>query len=410
MRIAVFVEFFPPNLGSDRRIYEIMTRLSTKHEIHFFVLPPFRMLSGKISSPQHYLHSQHWEIIRKREGITAHYLSVSPLLSKLWKKSYALAYLLTMCSLFFKALKATKRIDPETIVLNYPSVYTGILGFVIGKKLLRKPVLLDFNDLIAQYTLRLLGFGSQSLTARFFVFAQNFIVRNSDKIIAPTDYIRKYASRLSVADEKTVVIPNGVDTRHFDPKKYSERSGTMRFGMNGKRTCMYCGRLDSWAGTEVILQLSKKLARDVKTTFVIVGSGVEESGFHEENVVSIGEVPYERVPETLAKADVILVPFPDNEVSRAASPLKLFEGMAMGKPIVASKVDGIEEVISNRENGLLVDPSCVNEWLNAVNELLDDDSLAKLLGEHARQTVEERYDWRLLAERYQRILTEKSGI
>ena len=52
----------------------------------------------------------------------------------------------------------------------------------------------------------------------------------------------------------------------------------------------------------------------------------------------------------------------------------------------------------------------VNEWLNAVNELLDDDSLAKLLGEHARQTVEERYDWRLLAERYQRILTEKSGI
>ena len=114
-----------------------------------------------------------------------------------------------MCSLFFKALKVAKRIDPETIVLNYPSVYTGILGFVIGKKLLHKPVLLDFNDLIAQYTLRLLDSDPQSLTGKFFVFAQDFIVRNSDKIIAPTDYIRKYASRLSVADEKIVVIQIG---------------------------------------------------------------------------------------------------------------------------------------------------------------------------------------------------------
>ena len=115
MRIAVFVEFFPPSLGSDRRIYEIMTRLSKKHEIHFLVFPPFRMLSGKISSPQDRFHLQGREIITKQKDIIAHYVPVSGALLKLWVKFYPLAYVLTMCSLFFKALKSLKKTDQREL-------------------------------------------------------------------------------------------------------------------------------------------------------------------------------------------------------------------------------------------------------------------------------------------------------
>jgi glycosyltransferase involved in cell wall biosynthesis len=364
------------------------------------------MLSGNISSPQDRFHLQGKEIITKQKNITAHYVPISGALLRLWEKFYPLAYVLTMFSLFFKVLRSLRKTNPESIVLNYPSVYTGILGFIIGRKLLRRPVLLDFNDLIAQYASHLLNLGSQSTVAKLFVLIQDFIVGNSDKVIAPTNYIKEYASKLGVRGEKLTVIPNGVDTSFFDPKEYSAEEIKSQMGLNGKRICVYCGRLDSWAGTNVILQLSKEYAsKNPNTSFLIVGSG-EQKVFSAENIVAFGEVAYEKVPKMLAVADVVLVPFPDNEVSRAASPLKLFEGMAMGKAIVASRVDGIEEVLSQRENGVLVSPSDIAEWNNAVTELLSNSSMARRLGGSARIEVEERYDWEKLAAEYERILAE----
>lgn len=413
MRIAVFVEFFPPKLGSDRRIYELMKRLSKNHEIHFAVLPPFRMLSGKLSLSQSRFHFQREEAAVMHQTIIAHYIQTSRLMLKLWNKSYrnksyTLAYFLTLVSLFFKTFKSTKKINPQVIVLNYPSVYTGILGFIIGKKLLRKFVLLDFNDLIAQYTIHLLNLKPRSIAAKICVSIQDFIVKNSDKVIAPTNYIKKYASDLAVPDEKIIVIPNGVDTKYFDPRKYALDHSKSRLNLSNKKICLYCGRLDSWAGINVLSQLCKVFnARKSDIYFVIVGDGTKEKGLFAENAVVLGEVPYEKVPEILMIADVVLVPFPDTEVSRAASPLKLFEGMAMGKPIVASEVDGIKEVISNQENGVLVNPNDITEWIKAVTSLLSDSSMAKRIGENARQTVKEKYDWELLAKKYEKIFTEK---
>lgn len=409
MRIAVFVECFPPKLGSDRRIYELMKRLSKKHEIHFIVLPPFRMLSGKLLLHQGCFHLKNREVIAVHHGITAHYIQIAPFILKLWKKSYIMAFFLSLVSLFSNILRSTKKINPEIIILNYPSVYTGFLGFIIGKKLLGKTMLLDFNDLIAQYTVSLLNLKPCSFAARFCILIQEFIVRNSDKVIVPTNYLRRYALNLATPNEKVIIIPNGVDTKYFDPRKYSRGRLKRQLNLIDKKVCLYCGRLDSWAGIDMISQFCKKFKnKNLNVYFVLVGSGAKEEIFFPKNAVLMKEVPYEKVPEILEVADVVLVPFPDNEVSRAASPLKLFEGMAMSKAVVASEVDGIKEVISNSENGVLVNPNNITEWVEAILNLLSDDSLARKIGANARRTVEEKYDWDLLANRYEKVFTEKA--
>lgn len=407
MRIAAFVEFFPPNLGSDRRIYEIMTRLPNKHEIHFLVLPPFRMLSGKISSQQDHFHLQGKEITTKQKNIIVHYFPVSRTLLKLWTKFYPLAYILTMCSLFIKIFKTLKKTDPEIVFLNYPSAYTGLLGFIIGKRLLRRHILLDFNDLIAQYASHLLNLTEQNIMAKLFVLTQDHIVRNSDNIITPTNYLMEYACKLGVKNEKIEVIPNGVDTNLFNPRKYFAEKIKSRLRLNGKKVCVYCGRLDDWAGTNIILQLSKAfVSKNPNVSFLIVGSG-EEKVSSTNNIVAVGRVVYEKVPEMLAVANVILVPFPDNEVSRAASPLKLFEGMSMGKAIVASRVNGIQEVISHQENGILVNPSNIAEWDKTVTELLNNGSMMRRIGAKARIAAIKKYDWEKLAEKCEKILNKQ---
>lgn len=404
MKIAVFVEYFPPKLGSDRRIYELMKRLSSKHEIHFIVVPPFRLLCGRLVKKGTLdYHLRDKDTVKICEGIIAHFIQIPKVTVRFWKRSYEVGYLLTLTFLLPKVIRAIKRLDPEIIVLNYPSVYTGFLGFITGK-LLGKFVLVDFNDLIAQYTIDFLNLEKSSLTANLIRFIQNFIVKNSWRVIATTNFIKKYALSLGVRKEEIFVIPNGVDVDFFDMDKYNT-DFKRNFGLGGKKFCLYCGRLDKWAGMDIVVKLCSMFEQkrpDVK--FVVVGDGEKMNWDFEENVVMMGALPYNRVPETLAAADVILVPFPENDVSHAASPLKLFEGMAMRKPVVASRVSGIKDVIVHFENGMLADSNNVNEWFEAILFLLNSKSLAEEIGEKARATVKERYDWKHLAKQFEKAI------
>lgn len=405
MKVIVFVEYFPPRLGSDRRIFEIMKRLSHKHEIHSIVFPPVRILLSKRQKNEEkiYLHLQKKIVTENHEGVVGHFIPIPHKLAVIWQYSFVTAYLLTSILVFLKATKIFKKVKPDIVVLNYPSPYTGLLGFLEGK-LWKKPVVLDFNDLIAQYTINLLNLKKNSFKAKLLVLIQHFIVRNSQKVIAPTQFIKKYTASLGVPEKKIAVIPNGVDTRKFDPCKYDVAQMNVRLGLSNEKMCFYCGRLDDWAGTNILLKLCD-IARTKKLNvkFVLIGSGARKA-VHKENVIFLGKISHEKIPAILTTADVILIPFPNNEVSHAASPLKLFEGMAMQKPIIASKVSGIEEVVSDGKNGFLADPDNFEEWIKKLEITLSSETLAAKMGQNARRTVQEKFDWSFLANRYEEIL------
>ena len=170
--------------------------------------------------------------------------------------------------------------------------------------------------------------------------------------------------------------------------------------------CLYCGRLDSWAGINIISKLcTMALRRKMNVDFILVGSGSQKVT-QKENITLCGERPYEEMPRILSTADIVIVPFPNNEISHAASPLKLFEGMAMEKPIIASRVSGIEEIISDGENGLLADPENINEWIEKMEILVNSENLSAIIGKNARKTVEEKFDWSILALQYESVLKE----
>jgi len=284
-----------------------------------------------------------------------------------------------------------------------------LLGLLEGK-LMKKPVVLDFNDLIAQYTINLLNLKKTSFKARMLLFVQQYIAKRAQMVIAPTFFIKKYITSLRVHERKTAIIPNGVDTRDFNPHRYNISQIKTNLGLDKGKLCLYSGRLEGWAGVNIISKLcdmamNKKL--DVK--FVLVGSGTLKA-IPKENVVLMGEVAYDKVPAILAIADAILIPFPNNEVAHAASPLKLFEGMSMQKPVIASKVSGIQDVVLDGENGFLADPENVNEWIEKLETILTYENIAKKVGQNARRTVEEKFEWNCLAKQYEEILNSVSRI
>ena len=106
-----------------------------------------------------------------------------------------------------------------------------------------------------------------------------------------------------------------------------------------------------------------------------------------------GHVPYERVPAALAEASVALLPLPDEPVARLfTSPLKLFDYMAAGVPIVASDLPSLREVLRDGENALLANAGDADAFAAAVRRLLADRSLADRLGRQALIDVQQ-YSW-----------------
>ena len=404
MKVAVFVEYFPPKLGSDRRIFEIMKRLSKKHEIHFVVFPPFRTLTENSNQSGNTFDNSSSSLKENTayEGINGHFVSIPSKVALMWQRSLVLAYCMTSVLVFLKTVRIMRKINSDIVVLNYPSPYTGLLGF-FEAKLWRKPVILDFNDLIAQYLINLLKLRKDSVKARILILVQHLLAKASAEVVAPTEFIRRYVTSLKVQENKTALIPNGVDTRIFHPNvPRSERKNVRRY--DDERLCIYCGRLDGWAGMNIVFKLAD-VARSKKMNmkFVLAGSGAERivSG---QNVALLGEVSYEEIPSILKSADVILIPFPNNEVSHAASPLKLFEGMSMQKPVIASRVSGIEDIVTDGENGFLADPDNIEEWATKLETATRSEALSAEMGLKARRTVVERFDWTLLASRFEEVL------
>jgi glycosyltransferase involved in cell wall biosynthesis len=389
-------------MGSDRRICELMTRLSTGNQVDFLVIPSFRESTGLVK-PSAKGNCNNRNGYNSHAEISVHRFELPRVVNKLWTKSFYLGYFLSMIILELRIIRRLLKSSPEVVVINYPSVYTGLLGF-LAAKLLRKVCVTDFSDLIAQYTIELLNLHESRFASNALVLIQNLIVKKSDGVLAVTSYVRNYALRIGTEPSKIEVVPNGCDLDVFD---HTIRSN-YRIGLvsDSKKVCMYCGRLDTWAGSRIITQIAKKLQDNGDdTTFVVVGNQVQDT-FDEHNIVTIDEVDQAELPKMMSIADVMIVPFPKNEVSDAASPIKLFEAMAMQKAVVASCVAGIREVITDGLNGVLVEPDNVDQWVDKILEVLGSPETCLSMRQKALETVKEKYQWQQLAHRTEAFLNK----
>jgi len=171
----------------------------------------------------------------------------------------------------------------------------------------------------------------------------------------------------------------------------------------------YTGSLFPGRGVEVILDMAQKRP---ETTFVIVGG---EGRFFDElrtsrkisslnNLILTGYVPYRSIPKYLAAFDVLLMPYQKHVLHRQVkhdtvkymSPLKMFEYMASGRPIVSSSLPVLKEVLKDQYNALLVTPDNIVAWDEALNKIMTNPGLAESLAKHALEDVR-RYTWKARA-------------
>ncbi len=253
--------------------------------------------------------------------------------------------------------------------------------------------------------------------ARLFCAAERMLVRATDRIITVCPSDTEKAFRLKLATPaKTTVVYNGIEI-----KRYSGSGGRSEFRQQlnvSSDTFIFgtVGRLNVQKGHTYLIKAFAQLHRDHPSSELwIVGSGE----LHDELQSLACECEIEKsirflgdrndIPEILAALDAFVL-----SSSWEGMPLALLEAMASGKPVVATGVDGITDLIVHGQNGILVPAREINRLTESMVQIFKDKSLRDRLAENARQTVTDRYSAQttasMIGQIYLKALEKRGGI
>ena len=217
--------------------------------------------------------------------------------------------------------------------------------------------------------------------------------------------------------EKLVVAHNGVDLERFE-NNTSKIEARRNLGLNSDIMIVcYSGNIYGGRGIELLLDTAEKLPA---VLFLIVGGLEKDIESYKKIAIErkvsnfrfVGFVPHNMVSKYLSCSDVLVIPYTSSMTIQGGtnaieftSPIKLFEYMATGRPIVATKLPTIQEILTDKVDSVLVEPDSACELKRGIELLLDDEKFASAISTKAYRDVK-KYTWE---ERVKKILNGISG-
>ena len=221
-----------------------------------------------------------------------------------------------------------------------------------------------------------------------------------------SDDLRRRVERLGATPGTTSTVHLGIDTAMFAPHPPDPAVRERLGGAAGDVLVLAVGRLIEVKGFRYLVEAVSRLDR---VHLAVVGDGGLRTELEElakgiaAPVNLVGNLDHAVVSDALAAADVVVVPSIVTERGNVDGlPTTLLEALAAGRPVVASAVGGIPEVVTDGSNGLLVAPRDVDALAAALAELRDDAGLRDRLGHEARRRAVTELDWNETAKAFER--------
>ena len=231
-------------------------------------------------------------------------------------------------------------------------------------------------------------------------------VESASLVVVVSDVLKDQLVQAGLVPERVLVAPNGVDVERL--QRYRERSPERwraELGLAAAPTIGFVGSFGVWHGVRLLPAMVARVAEHVpEARWQLIGDGDLHAEVREEiarrglidHVAMSGVVPHDRALALLASCDVCVSPHVANvDGSRFfGSPTKLFEYMGLAKPIVASDLEQLGEVLADGESGVLCPPGDPDAAAAAVVRLLGDPPLRARLGTAALERAATAYSWR----------------
>jgi glycosyltransferase involved in cell wall biosynthesis len=232
-----------------------------------------------------------------------------------------------------------------------------------------------------------------------------FFARKLDKAFVLTGWLKDCCQARGF--QNLLVIPDGVDLNPFLALRKNTSKEHARKELNlpsDRRIICYTGHLYRSKGVESLIRCAPSFP---EALFLIVGGFPENVEWcrkialwlNADNVIFTGHLPPVQVPAYLFASDLCVYTLePDAPFRNFTSPLKLFEYLASGNPVVAAAVPGVKEVVADGVNGLLYEPGEIEELKAKIRRILEDQDLSRRLAQNGFTTAQ-RYSWTRRAER-----------
>lgn len=264
--------------------------------------------------------------------------------------------------LSFHVLSIRKRFRFDAVVGTwaYPDGFAAsLLGIFLRKPVVIKVHGTDINEYTRKFSLR-----------KLILFA----LRRVAGVIAVSQALKKRLIEIGVPAERIAVIYNGIDTGLFFPM--NREAARMELGLPQRaKIILFVGNLVPVKGVEYLLEAFQQVAHEIRDDLllIVMGDGPLRQGLSrkaeelkiEKNIAFIGQRPHKEIPLWMGACHLLCLPSLNEGV-----PNVILEALACGRPVVASNVGGVPEVLCNPALGYLVEPGNVSEIARALKEML----------------------------------------
>lgn len=380
MKVAFFAFdiFSPSDTAGFVHTIEIAQKLSSIVELKLFAAPSFKRALNPFL----------WE--ERIEDMDINYARFT-----LWFKPYLIPFIPFNFLSYYLVYTKTKQFHPDIIHERFHS--PNPFGYRISRKI-NVPRILEVNSpYIEDEAYKNPIFKKIAEKDRRKQFQQ------ADAIITQTETLKKIIS--NATDVPIYVVPNGVNTDKFSP--HDSLALRNKLGIPENATVItFGGSFRKWHGVHLIPRIARKLMESRNDIyFLMIGSGmlfekIKNSGM--KNTIFLGSVNYNALPAYLDISDICIAPFDAagfkyfETLGFWWNPLKLFEYLSMGKPVVSFDFDEIRKIIANA--GFLAPPGDLNDFIEKLEYLINNKNERQRLGNNARNLALKEYDWKKRAE------------
>ena len=306
---------------------------------------------------------------------------------------------------YWQIKELAQKIDGNVVYASKP-LFTSFGVGLIKKLSNGRPLILDIDDWQMGFTEAIsLSFSSFKYLATsafylydLFSYWNTFIGEKmfcfADKISVSNSYLQK-----KFGGE---IICHARDTNMFDPAKFDKTLIRKHYGIKGsKQIVMFFGTLMVYKGVEELIK-SVELIKNHNIILVVAGLNYKspyclklvqyaKKVLGKDRFIDFGLQPFRKIPEFMAIADVVVIPQRETPATIGQMPAKVFDAMAMGKPIIATNVSDLPEVLNGC--GWITEPGNTKQLSETIEYVLDNKGVAKEMGWKTRQKCIDKYSW-----------------
>lgn len=298
----------------------------------------------------------------------------------------------------------------DVVISTSPQFFNGLAGYFVSR-IKRSPWVLEIRDLWPESILAV-GAIKNKTAIKIIKALERFVYRKANHIVPVTYAFEAHIREHGAEAENITVIRNGVNFDLFSLRDQNEEFA-IKCGVKDKFVASYVGTHGMAHGLDVILDAGELLKDHSEIVLLMIGDGAEKQRLQIEknrrglnNVIMLEQQPKERMPDIWSISDVSLVLLKKQDLFLTVIPSKIFESMAMKKPIILGVRGESQRLVEEGKAGLCIEPENAEELASTIVKLYKDEDKYNEIVESGYSYVRKSFDRKTLAEVYENVLEQ----